>query len=258
MKKQNSPHARFSTIPFVNGFTDIETENTTFTIGSSQESENIFRGKLPDYIQIHCKLLSKAEFPDTTISAGYRITPNGENLIMHKKLYNGSEVSLKGVVSEVIIEFIGTDMETKNLYVPENPIIYRKIFSVQSNSMRIANYPEKKSEQREIFTTRSEAHNFAGHYYDGIKFSDIQPSLFFVGTDERSTPYLRVVTAREAIQNDRITISNEVSPSSLSTLEDDVCNGLIKINIDGTAYSSISAKKETLTSNIFVLHFKKD
>lgn len=260
MKKQNAPHARFFSSPFVNGYTDIEKETAVFTIGSSEVSEDIFEKNLPEYIHALCKLSAKSEFPNVTISAGYRTSPSGKTFVMEKKLYDNSEISMKGMVSEISIEFICLENRPGNLknILPEDPIIYRKTFQIQNTSRRIPNYPSQQEGQSGIFVTKSEAHLFAGSYFDGISLHDIQPYLFYVGTNPRGEPYVKSISATEALQSGKVNISKEIITSHLSTLEDDICNGNIRIEFDGTAYHSLYATKQTLTSNVFSISFKKE
>lgn len=260
-----TPRAKFITEPFVNGYTDIERERAIFTIGNSDENEDILADNLPEYIKIRCKLSAKVAFPNVTISAGYRKAPGGQDLMMQKKLYDGSEISMKGVVSEVDIEFLGfygePEFAPKGL-IPEEfyklPIIYKKIFQIQNVSRRIPNYPDIAHEQSEIFMTKSEAHPFAGTYFPGIKLLEIQPYLFYVGTGVRTEPYIKIISAKDAIQKEMVKICKDVDTNSLSTLEDDICNGKVKFNLDDFQYVSILAQKDTLTSDVFAILFKKN
>ena len=253
------PRTSFVSKPFVNGYTDIDKYNTVFVIGNSDETENIFEETAPEYIKMRCKLISRAAFPDITISAGYRTSPNGQDLVMQKKLYDGSEILMKNMVSEVDIEFLDFQSEKnvdKTIFI-KNPVIFKKMFKIQNVSKRIPNYPDKTNEQSEIFMTKSDAHLFAGEYYPGIKLSDIQPYLFYVGTDARTEPYLRVISARDALQTQKVKISKDIVIGLLSTLEDDICNGAVKFVLHNYNYYSISAQKNTLTSNIFAILFRR-
>ena len=259
MKKQNAPHARFFSSPFVNGYTDIEKEIAVFTIGSSEVSEDIFEKNLPEYIHALCKLSAKSEFPNVTISAGYRTSPSGKTFVMEKKLYDNSEISMKDMVSEISIEFVCLEDKSENLknILPEDPIIYRKTFQIQNASKRIPNYPSQSEGQSGIFVTKSEAHPFAGAYFNGISLHDIQPYLFYVGTNPRGEPYIKSISATEALQTGKVDISKEINSNQLSTLEDNICNGDIQIELDGTTYRSLYATKQTLTSNVFSISFKR-
>ncbi len=253
------PRAKWVTEPFVNGYTDIEKENAIFSIGDSEENENIFFENAPEYLKMRCKLSTKAEFPDVKISAGYRTTPNGKDFLMQKKLYDGSQISMKGMVSEVCIEFLDLHNECKIISeeLSKLSIIYRKFFQLQKVSKRIPNYPDIANKQGEIFMTKSDAHPFAGCYFPGIKLSEIQPYLFYVGTGVRSDPYIKIISAKEAIQSDVVRICKDVDISSISTLEDDVCNGKVRFKVDEFKYVSIFAQKNTLTSDVFTILFKK-
>ena len=253
------PRTNFLSKPFVNGYTDIDKHNTVFVIGGSDAAESIFEDTVPEYIKMRCRLTSKAVFPDVTISAGYRTFPSGQDLVMQKKLYDGSEISMKNMVSEVDIEFLDFPVETglEKTIFGKNPVIFKKVFTIQNISKRIPNYPDNANEQSEIFMTKSDAHFFAGMYYSGIKISDIQPCLFYVGTNARAEPYLRVISAKNAIQTQLVEISKDIDVGTLSTLEDDICNGAVKFVTQNHCYCSISAQKTTLTSNVFTILFQK-
>lgn len=254
-----TPRARFITEPFVNGYTDIEKENAIFNIGNSEEEEDLFSDNLPEYVKMRCKLSAKAEFPNVTISAGYRTTSNGKDFLMRQKIYDGREISMTGMVSEVCIEFLDFQHEYKIVSeeLGKTPIIYRKFFQLQNVSKRIPNYPDISNQQSEIFMTKSDAHPFAGSYFQGIKLSEIQPYLFYLGTGVRTEPYVKIISAKEAIQNGVVKICNDIDTSSLSTLEDDICNGKVRFKSDDFIYVSILAQKDTLTSDIFTILFKK-
>ena len=257
-RKTTTLRAKFTDKPFVNGYTDIEKRNAVFIIGNSDENENIFYDNLPEYIKIRCKLLTKAIFPKVTISAGYRTTPNGQDFIMQKQLYDGSEISMKNVVSEVDVEFLDSqslDCRYNELY--KEQILYKKMFQIQNTSKRIPNYPDKSNKQKEIFTTKSDAHPFAGVYFTGIKLSDIQPYLFYVGTDFQTKPYVQIISAKKVIQENLVNTCKDIDTNSLSTLEDDICDGKVKFNVDDVTFTSILAEKDTLTSDIFTILFKK-
>ena len=259
-KSLNAPRAKFTDKPFVNGYTDIEKGNAVFTTGNSEENEDIWADSPPDYMKMRCKLSAKAIFPDVTISAGYRTTPNGQDFVMQKKLYDSSEISMNNMVSEVDVEFFecqALDCQITQNELLKNPVFYRKIFQIQNISKRIPNYPDTSNEQSEIFTTRSDAYPFAGIYFTGIKLSNIQPCLFYVGTDLQTKPYVKIISTKEAIQENSIKISKDIDINSLSTLEDDICNGKVKFTTDETTYTSIFAQKDTLISDVFTILFKK-
>ena len=257
-RSTTAPRAKFTDKPFVNGYTDIERGNAVFIIGNSEENEDIFRDNLPEYIRIRCKLSTKAIFPNVTISAGYRTTPSGQDLVMQKKLYDGSEISMKNIISEINVEFLYCqDLEHECDGLFKGQVLYKKMFQIQNASKRIPNYPDNSNRQKEIFITKSDAHPFAGAYFTGMKLSDIQPYLFYVGTDFQTKPYVKIISAKKAIQENSVNICKNVDINSLSTLEDDICNGKVKFTIDDVTFTSILAQKDTLISEVFTILFKK-
>ena len=259
MKTIKSPNSRFRNIPFVNGYTDIEKTNNVFVIGNSDCEETIFGDNIPDHIEMLCKLSAKSMFPNVIITAGYRITPDGQDYTMQKNLYNGKDVNIKNIISEVDIEFI--DIITHEKYLKcnlsQNQVIYRKYFQIQNKSKRLPNYPDLANHQSEIFMTKSDAYCFAGVYFDGVKLSDIQQYLFYVGTDINSKPYIKVISAQDFMHKNLGNIDKSIDIESLSSLEDDICDGKIKIIIGDIEYHSISAIKNTFMSNIFSIVLKK-
>ena len=266
-----TPRPAFSTAPFVSAFADIETETAELIIGASGELEEITSPNHPEYIRLLCRLSAKSIFPKVSISAGYKITEDGEPKVMTKSLYDGSIIPMTGIVSEVSIEFWDIDPTFAQAAgsAPYDPwqhfrdtlergkILYVKKFALQTETHRIPNFRDRASEQGSIIHTKSRAHCFGGAYHNGIKFSDIQPYLFFLGTGIQAEEYIEITSARELLQSKKVELAPEIKPDHLATLEDDICNGKVSVRLGGELYSSTAATKTTLTSDIFQMLFRK-
>ncbi|MDR0942106.1 MAG: hypothetical protein LBM19_00615 [Holosporales bacterium] len=265
MKKYNLPKAKFSSEPFVDGFVEIEKENVDLTIGNSEKLDDVFVGDNPEYLKLLCSISSKSDFKDVVISARYR-EKDGESVkIMSHRLYDGSSADMSGLVSEISIECLeiipeeGIVKSSWKDLLAENKVIYTKQFQTQKLSKNIDNFIDRDLEETSIIHTKSKAHFFAGSYFQGIKFSDIQQYLFYVGTGYRAEPYISVISAKDICQSKKAKLNADVSMESLSTLEDDVCDGKISITFpdDNATYKSVVAYKNTLTSAVFQILFKR-
>jgi hypothetical protein len=83
--------------------------------------------------------------------------------------------------------------------------------------------------------------------------------LFFVGTSRGATEYISIISAKDVFQTEKVKLDPSIQAVSLSTLEDDICNGNLKITFDEEArYRSVLAEKSTLTSDIFQILLKKE
>lgn len=263
MKKYiKKPKTKLFGSPFVNGFTDIETENSDLIIGSSEKFEDIFTTNFPEYLKIICEIEHKAEFPNITISAGYKITDDGERKLIEYNIYDGKILPMDKVVSEISIKFLDFSNDYNNLTwkneLLSNPIIYQKRFKLQNKSRRIDNFLDKSMEQSGILHTKSKAHYFGGNYFNGIKLSDIQPCLFCLGTGIQGKEYIRLFTAKDILQNNLAELTPEIEKSDLTTLEDDICSGQLMLQFQDQIYKSIMATKETLLSKVLQILFRKE
>lgn len=263
MKKYiKKPKAKFFGSPFVNGFTDIETENSDLIIGSSEEFEDVFTTNYPEYLRIICEIEHKSEFPSVTISAGYKTTSDGESKLMKYNIYEGKALPMDKIVSEISIKFLDFSNDYSNLPwkndLLSNPVIYQKRFRLQNESRRIDNFLDTSMDQSGILHTKSNAHYFGGCYFKGIKFSDIQPCLFCLGTGIQGKEYIKLFTAKDILQNNSAKLTPEIEKSDLTTLEDDIYTGKLVLQFQDQIYKSIMATKETLISNVFQILFRKE
>lgn len=274
MKKQKlqQPKARFNSEPFINGFTDIDKENSDFIIGNSERFENIFENdkNFPEYLKLLCKISAKSEFQDVSISAKYK-TENDENEpenTMTYNLYDGSKINMKGLVSEINInicdivpDFGIVETEEIKEFVNSNPLIYTKKFETQKKSNEIENFRDYDSvyDESSLIHTKTRAHFFAGSFQKTMKISDIQQYFFFMGTGYQGEEFINLISAKDLIQTQKVKPTTGIKLENLSTLEDDIMSGKIEINFDdkNVKYQSMSSIKTTLTSEIFQIIFKK-
>lgn len=274
MKKQKlqQPKARFNSEPFINGFTDIDKENSDFIIGTSEKFENIFETdkKFPEYLKLLCKISAKSEFPDVSISAKYK-TENDENEpenTMIYNLYDGSKINMKGLVSEINIniydivpDFGIVETEEIKEFVKSNPLIYTKKFETQKKSNEIENFRDYESayDESSLIHTKTRTHFFAGSFQKTMKISDIQQYFFYMGTGYQGEEFINLISSKDLLETQKVKPTPGIKLENLSTLEDDIMSGKIEINFDdeNVKYQSISSIKTTLTSEIFQIIFKK-
>ena len=253
------PHSSYFSKPLTSSYTAIEYADAEFIIGETERQDDIFEDPMPDQITAICKLNVRSEFPDVLITAGYKATPGGPILQMAKKIYDGSELNNGNLISEISIEFLNSQSDIILHKSPsKNSLIYTKKFPIQAISKRIPNYPDTTNSSSGILMTKTEAYPFAGLYFPGIALSEIQPQLFYLGTGLESKPYIKSISAREAFRNPGVKICKEVSQESISSLEDDITEKKVKIILNDVEYSSLSAKKTTLNSDVFTILFEKD
>jgi hypothetical protein len=269
MKRTKQPRARFAGDPYVNGFTDVENWMTNIVIGSSNKPDELFQvvsNFEQDYIKILAKIIPKSEFERPQISARYRISDDEEDdRIMSFDIYGGEHIDMNGFVSELSVIFHELPCESSNLsgdnlqFLINNPNIYTKKFVTQRSSVEIDNFIDDLLEESDIIHSKTKAHLFAGSYYKGISFSEIQPYAFYMGTEYQANEYISIISGRDLINSRKVSCAEDVTIDSLSTLEDDIVDQKIVISFqDGTTYKSISAEKTTLTSDVFQMLLKKE
>ena len=248
--------------PFIEGFTDIETENHSLVIGSSGKEEDVFASSFPEYIRLCCAIETKSEFPDVVISARYKVQEDSETKTMSYRIYDRALNPMDKVVSEISLNFSdfsdGFSNSVWKKELLENPVIYRKNFQTQLSSRNIDNFRDPNMPQSGLIHTKSRAHPFGGYYYPGIKLSDIQPCLFYVGTGLQAKEYITLISAKNVIQGDEVRLSPEIPIDSLATLEDDIYSGKIEISFQNQKYKSILATKDTFVSSFIQILFRKE
>ncbi|MDR3030899.1 MAG: hypothetical protein LBU35_00745 [Holosporales bacterium] len=269
MKRNNFPKAKFFSDPFIAGYTDIDKENSDITIGNSEKNENIFFGdeNSPEYISCLCSLIPRMEFKNISVSSKYKLDPDsGAESEMNFKIYSGENINMKGFVSHI-------DIECRNIllnglegniprewldFIIEHCKIFTKNFMTQTNSIEIESLIDEELGITDIAHFKSNAHFFAGSYYKGIPISDIQQYMFFVGTDVYGKEYINIISSKEILTSSSILPAAEIKLENLSTLQDDISNGKVSISFsESVIYKSIEIRKETLTSDICKIIFKK-
>jgi hypothetical protein len=265
--KRRAIRGRFQGEPFVEGFTDIEKEDASILIGESDVIDDVCQvdGGECSCFKLLCSLSSRSDFNDVAISARYKEKAGDkESKTLSYKLYDGSSIKMNGFVSEVAIEFADIVPGSGNLddqwlnFLNENRVIYRKVFQTQTSTKTIENFVDEDIDVSSIIHTKSRAHCFAGSYFKGIKFSEIQQYMFYVGTGYRAEPYISIIKASDVLQTKKAKLNQNIAVDSLSTIEDDICDGRITITFpDGSIFQSVLGIKDTLVSDICQISFKK-
>jgi hypothetical protein len=266
MKRTKLPRAKFTSDPYINGFTEVERDVTDILIGSSHKPDELFNFEdEAEYIRLLVKIVPKFEFERPQISAKYRMGEDDDDRVMSFDIYGGESIDMLGFVSSITITFHGlscepTFLSEKNIqFLIDNPDIYTKSFQTQSSDIEIENFVDDSLEESDIIHTKTKAHFFAGSYHGGIRLSDIQQYMFYMGTEYQANEYISVISGRDLINLKRVNSAEEVTLESLSTLEDDIVDRRITLTLlDGLAYRSVSAEKTTVTSDVFQILFKKE
>ena len=267
MKNTQKLKLKYNNDPFTNGFAYVDKENTDITIGTSDKFDDlVFQDdEYPEVLTCLCKLVPIKDFAaDISIIARYRTTEEDDvDRVMNFKIYDGSSVNMNGFVSGIDIELVAVLYENNNAppdtfeQTLQNPKIYEKRFQTQQNSREIEVLEEQEFEETDVLHFKSGAHFFAGSYNKGINISEIQPYLFYVGTGFQTSEYIEIISARDLLNTNKVKLANGIKLSQLSTLEDDVSNGEIKISLTNIVYKSIAIKKNTLISDVCKIIFRK-
>jgi hypothetical protein len=267
-----TPKVHYLDTPFIEGFTEIEKENTEITIGNSNKIEDIFctTDEAAEYLKCLCSLIPKSEFRDVRITTRYRETmaDDAQERTMSFRPYSGENIEMNGFISELSVRFrelLPSETSVTSInsewteFLKSNPEIYTKIFHKQEIDAEIESMPDQAYGPSDILHVRSKCHFLAGSYYPGIELAGIQQYLFYVGTSIQAQEYINIISAKELIASKLNAPARDVTLPSLSTLEDDICDGKIEINFpDGTKYRSISITKTTIISDIVQILFKKE
>ncbi|MDR3223996.1 MAG: hypothetical protein LBT03_00180 [Holosporales bacterium] len=267
MKHRIIPKARFDGDPFVDGFSAIDKENIDIAIGDSSKLDNFFETEEQKYLTLRCSVSSRRNFEDVEITARYKERQNGDIKTMSYKLYDGSAIDLSGLVSEISVEFLDVISNYENSissalqnFLSSNRTLYTRRFITQQLSKNIENFVDRNVADTSVIHTKTNAHFLAGNYFKGIPFSDIQQCFFYMGTGLRAEPYIGIISSKKAVQTKKVRLNQDVVPETLSTLEDDICEGKVVITIPdiNVTYQSITVEKTTLMSDVVNLVFKRD
>ncbi|MDR1034770.1 MAG: hypothetical protein LBL32_02440 [Holosporales bacterium] len=267
-----TPKTHYLNTPFIDGFTEIEKENTEITIGNSNKIDDIFytTDEQSEYIKCLCSLIPKTEFRNVNVTMRYRATTNEDDreLIKSFRPYSGENIRMNGFISELTVRFREllpsetpeTPIKSEwTKFLKTNPEIYTKIFRKQEVDAEIESMVDSEYSTSDILHVKSKCHFFAGSYYSGIKLSDIQQYLFYVGTTFQAQEYINIISAKELVSSKVASPGPNVTLQSLSTLEDDIYDGKIEINFpDETKYHSVSITKTTIVSDIVQILFKRE
>jgi hypothetical protein len=263
------PKAKFFSNPFVSGYSDIDKENSNLFIGASEKPDDICfaSNDLPEYILCICNLIPKAEFNPVNVCSRYKENQDSsEESLMEFNIYSGEHINMKGFVSELAVECIeifqnaSYDNIPQNRFdfIQENKIIYNKKFMLQPTDLEIESFFNENLEVSDISHYKSKAHFFAGSYYKGIAISDIQQYMFFLRANVYGEKFINIISSKEILNSNSVPPTDEIRLENLSTLQDDISTGKIVLEFpDGAVYKSIDIKKETLTSDICKIIFKR-
>ncbi|MDR0640275.1 MAG: hypothetical protein LBF65_00860 [Holosporales bacterium] len=267
--KKPIPRSHFSGAPFTDVFAWIESDNTEILIGNSEKPEYLLEDSAqnPEYITLHCSIIPKSEFPMVNVTTHYATSTDDDSSkhTLTYDIYSGQCINMKGFVSELMLRFRGFQLPSMPVkrewidFLKLNPDIYTKTFGIQNHDIQIENFVDNSFEDSDILHIKTHGYFFAGSYHLGMKLSDIQQYCFYMGTGLHAEGYINIISARDMISTNNVPPAPDVTLQTLSTMEDDVCDGKIKITFpDGATYTSVSITKTTVVSDIAQLTFKKE
>ncbi len=134
-----------------------------------------------------------------------------------------------------------------------NNIIYTKIFGKQNKNICLETI---ENDTEYGINTISNAYLFGGSF----KPNNIQQYLFYIEHNYNEKTYISLISSEDIIinNNKNIQVSKHINKEQLSTLQDDIMNGKIIIDINNKQYQSILYNKNTLMSNKVNIIFKQN
>ena len=248
----NKPRINFNNLPYSDSFTDIDQCNTVLQIGNTDYYEDVFNNtKNYTYLETICELVPNYLLNNNVqASIKYRNRTNESiNREVKYNLYDNSIIEMKNAVSsiDVVLRYIIKVQSSFN-----NSIIYTKKFGIQNKNIVLQTNETQNSFG--FINTTSNAYLFSGSF----KPNNIQQYLFYIRHNCNEEPYISLISSKNAINNtDNIIIDPSINLEYLSTLQDDIINGKIIIDINNNKYKSILLYESTLVSNKFNIVFKR-
>ena len=240
------PKINFNNLPYSDSFSDIDKNKTIFQIGNTDYYEDVFENTNDyTYIETICELIPKSSFNNVKASIKYRNKVNDSiNKIAKYNLYDNSIISMDNVVSSIDI-VLNDIINMKNNI--NNSIVYTKNFEKQDKDIILTTIEE---ENKSGINTTSYAYYFGGSF--------MQQYLFYIKHDYNKDPYISLISSEDIINNTcNIKLDPNINMADLKTLQDDIMDGKIKININNKKYKSLFYKKHTLISNKINIMFKE-
>ena len=243
------PRTKFNNLPYSDSFTDIDKNNSILQIGNTDYYEDVFKNiDNYTYIETICELIPKSLFNNVTASMKYRNEIDEEiNSIAKYNLYDNSIIKMNNIVSsiDIVLQDIINIPNSIN-----NNIIYTKKFYIQNKNIILQTNEE---ENESGINTISNAYLFGGSFMP----NNIQQYLFYIRHDYNEAPYISLISSSEILNNtSNIKLAPSIELENLSTLQDDITNGKIIIDINNKKYKSLFYKKHTLISNKINIVFK--
>lgn len=240
------PRINFNNLPYSDSFTDIDKDKTIFQIGNTDYYENVFENTSDyTYIETICELVPKRSFNNVQAAIKYRNKINDSvNKIARYNLYDNSFIKMDNIFSSVDIVLNDIINVKDNI---NNSIIYTKNFEKQNEDIILKTIEE---ENKSYINTTSYAYLFGGSF--------MQQYLFYIRHECNKDPYISLISSEDIINNEyNIKLDPNIDIKKLNTLQDDVMNGNIKINVNNRQYKSLFYKKHTLISNKINIMFKE-
>lgn len=243
----NLPKLKPNIKTYSSAFSKIDKESHILEIGSSSYYESLNDQQF-NMLNTICEIQPHRDFNRNICALmSYRNEINQNKEIVKYNLYDNAAIDMDGVVSSIDI-YIKNILNIPN-YITNNQKVYTKQFITQSSSVTLTGY--------ETFidsgiNTVSNAYGFGGGYTSHFLPNKIQPYFFYICNMYNEAPYISLMSATDFINQRRIQLAEKYD---ISTLEDDILNGKIVLNINNINYKSISSNKTGLTNNLIHITF---
>ena len=236
------PRTKFNNLPYNDSFTDIDKNNTIIQIGNTDYYEDVFENtNNRKYIETICELIPNYNFNNVEVSMKYRNEINDHiNKMAKYNLYDNSIIKMDNIISSIDIVLKDVINIKSNI---NNNIIYTKHFGKQDKNIVLHTTEE---ENKSGINTISNAYLFGGNFNQ----DNIQQYLFYIKHNYNKEPCIGLISSEDIVSNKyNIKLDPNINIKDLSTLQDDIMNGKIEININNKKYKSLLYKKQTLISN---------
>jgi hypothetical protein len=180
-------------------------------------------------------------------------------------IYDGTSISLNGLVSEINIVYRDSFPEVPEEWASflqqqksETPLYSKKFHIQKGDDIHAEMHPDPRYEVTAYNHLVSDAYPIAGAYHKGIPLENIEQYFAYVGVGLQSSPYIDLISSRQLLSAKHLRIATGLKASQIGSLQDDVQGGKIEIIMpDETKYQSLNIVKDTVISDVCVLSFKR-
>ena len=222
------PRTKFNNLPYSDSFTDIDKNNAILQIGNTDYYEDVFKNiDNYQYVETICELVPKSSFNKVEVSMQYRNEIDEEiNSIIKYSLYDNNIIKINNIVSSIDIMLHDIINIPNNI---NNNLIYTKKFGIQNKNIIL------QTDEEEIesgINTISNAYLLGGSFMP----NNIQQYLFYIKHNYNEEPYVNIISSENILNSNDIILDQNIKLEDFSTLQDDITNGKIIIDINNRNY----------------------